>query len=104
MKKVLGLFLSLGLLVSVSAILFAGNSKGGEAPQIEPFNLETLDPTLTIFEAIKEYPEILDIYCIVPLSDDEAQQKISEGMRCFELDDTVSAVDLLSSLNARRVR
>ena len=99
MKKVLPFLLSLGLLLSISSILFAGNPSDNEA-----FNLETLDPTLTIFEAVREYPELLDIYCIVPLSDDEAQQKISEGVRCFELDDTVSAVDLLSSLNARKAR
>lgn len=102
MKKILTLLLSLSLLLSVNPTSFAINVNDDKASHFEPFDLKTLDPTLTIFEAIKEYPEILDNYYIVPLTSEEGQQMISEGIRCFELDDDVSAVDLLSALNARK--
>lgn len=80
----------------------AANSNNDKISHVEPFDLKTLDPTLTLSEAIRKHPEILDTYYITLLTDEEAQQMISEGMRCFELDNDVSAVDILSSLSAHR--
>lgn len=102
MKKFLSLLLSITMLLSAISTSFAINSIDNKTSHIVPFSLESLDPSLTLSDAIKAYPEILDTYYVVPLSEEDAQQMLSNGVRSFELDDNVSAVDILSSLNAQR--
>ena len=69
--------------------------------QSQQFNLTTINPKLTLPEAIEQYPEILNIFCITPLSDEEVKRMASDGIRVFDVDKDMSAVSILSSLNAR---
>lgn len=70
--------------------------------EISTFSLSQIDPELTLPEAIEQYPQILDIFYVRILSDEEIEQCKADGVGTIE-DEDISAVALLSSLNARKV-
>lgn len=73
-----------------------------QSTQKQPFDIQNLDPDLSISQAIDLYPEITDIFYIKKVSEEEVEVRIDKGEVVKHLDENVSAKDLLMSLNARR--
>ncbi len=73
-----------------------------EPSQSQPFDIQNLDPDLSISQAIDLYPEITDIFYIKKVSEEEAKERIAKGEVVKQLGESVSAKDLLMSLNARK--
>lgn len=67
----------------------------------ESFNIEGLDPLLTLSELLLEYPEVYDIFFFEKISDEEALKAIQNGMTVIN-GDAFSAKEFLSSLNGRK--
>lgn len=103
-KKVLSAVLALSLLTGVASATSRENlaETVSADKEISTFSLSQIDPELTLPEAIEQYPQILDIFYIRILSDEEIEQCKADGVGTIE-DEDISAVALLSSLNARKV-
>ena len=54
-------------------------------------------PELTLSEAVERYPEQ-----VTPLTQEEAQQRVEQGVRLFVLEDGASVAGILSAMSARR--
>lgn len=103
-KKVLSAVLALSLLTGVASATSRENlaETVSADKEISTFSLSQIDPELTLPEAIEQYPQILDIFYVRILSDEEIEQCKADGVGTIE-DEDISAVALLSSLNARKV-
>ena len=103
-KKVLSAVLALSLLTGVASATSRENLAETVIAdkEISTFSLSQIDPELTLPEAIEQYPQILDIFYVRILSDEEIEQCKADGVGTIE-DEDISAVALLSSLNARKV-
>lgn len=103
-KKVLSAVLALSLLTGIASATSRENlaETVSADKEISTFSLSQIDPELTLPEAIEQYPQILDIFYVRILSDEEIEQCKADGVGTIE-DEDISAVALLSSLNARKV-
>ena len=103
-KKVLSAVLAFSLLTGVASATSRENlaETVSADKEISTFSLSQIDPELTLPEAIEQYPQILDIFYVRILSDEEIEQCKADGVGTIE-DEDISAVALLSSLNARKV-
>ena len=103
-KNVLYAVLALSMLTGVASATSRENlaETVSADKEISTFSLSQIDPELTLPEAIEQYPQILDIFYVRILSDEEIEQCKADGVGTIE-DEDISAVALLSSLNARKV-
>lgn len=98
-KRLIAISLSVVFVLPISVLTPGLNLTARNSSK---FDVTAIDPELTLSEAIEQYPEILDVFYIIPLSDEEAEHMVSEGVRVFCLEEDISAVSILSSLNARK--
>lgn len=99
MKKVISILLLLVIVLSVS--VSASSAEQSNTPEDLTFDLEMLDPKLSLSDAIEQYPAITETYGIVEISEDEAMEAVEHGERLFVLEDDASAREFFASMNCR---
>ena len=88
------IFIMLFLFHSVGAFAETGLNR-------KSFSLDTLDPSLSLAEALVQYPEIKNIYCFQDISLEEAEAAIRDGMPVYDGTEC-SAIEILSQINSRK--
>lgn len=96
MKQILCVFL---MILILSSNVFAYSS---DIILDESVTLSNMDKEMTLVDALKQYPELQDIYPVKIISAEEAAEKISQGVPVLDNIDAESilAVPYLSQFNA----
>lgn len=98
MKKFVSLVLCAALLVSVcvSSATAVGAEEG-----VSTFNLDKIDPQMSLLDALEQYPEIYDIFYIEKITAEQAETRQADGVRLINGNEVPASI--LYSLNARKV-
>ena len=99
MKKFVSLLLCTSLLMSICV-------SSVTAAEVEDcstgFNLNQIDPEISLLDALDQYPEIYDIFYIDKVTPDQAEMLQTDGIKTINGDEIPASI--LYSLNARKVR
>lgn len=101
MKKFVSLVLCAALLVSVcvSSATAVGAEEG-----VSTFNLDKIDPQMSLLDALEQYPEIYDIFYIEKITAEQAETRQADGVRPINtINGNEVPASILYSLNARKV-